>query len=153
MKKAVMALVLALLLALALSGCGEDKGSTNRPGSDNNNTTDSGGNNAPDNAGGAIDDGVTDSNGAARNGMGRSGYGAYRDEGDDRAFNDTHGSTFGGAGRELQEDAGQFPPTVYDTMTGQRGASGTATWRQMLDNGFVHDTDGFLLDGENACWS
>ena len=153
MKKAVMALVLALLLALALSGCGEDKGSTNRPGSDNHNTTDSGGNNAPDNAGGAIDDGVTDSNGAARNGMGRSGYGAYRDEGDDRAFNDNHGSTFGGAGRELQEDAGQFPPTVYDTMTGQRGASGTATWRQMLDNGFVHDTDGFLLDGENACWS
>lgn len=133
MKKAVMALVLALLLALALSGCGEDKGSANRPGSDNNNTTDSGGNNAPDDAGGAIDDGVTDSNGAARNGMGRS--------------------TFGGAGRELQEDAGQFPPTVYDTMTGQRGASGTATWRQMLDNGFVHDTDGFLLDGENACWS
>ena len=153
MKKAVMALVMALLLALALSGCGEDKGSANRPGSDNNTTTDSGGNNAPDNAGGAIDDGVTDSNGAARNGMGRSGYGAYRDEGDDRAFNDNHGSTFGGAGRELQEDAGQFPPTVYDTMTGQRGASGTATWRQMLDNGFVHDTDGFLLDGENACWS
>lgn len=153
MKKAVMALVLALLLALALSGCGEDKGSANRPGGDNNNTTDSGGNNAPDNAGGAIDDGVTDSNGAARNGMGRSGYGAYRDEGDDRAFNDNHDSTFGGAGRELQEDAGQFPPTVYDTMTGQRGASGTATWRQMLDNGFVHDTDGFLLDGENACWS
>lgn len=153
MKKAVMALVLALLLALALSGCGEDKGSANRPGSDNNNTTGSGGNNAPDDAGGAIDDGVTDSNGAARNGMGRSGYGAYRDEGDDRAFNDNHGSTFGGTGRELQEDAGQFPPTVYDTMTGQRGASGTATWRQMLDNGFVHDTDGFLLDGENACWS
>ena len=145
MKKAVMALMLALLLALALSGCGEDKGSANRPDSDNN-TTYSGGNNAPD-------DGVTDSNGAARNGMGRSGYGAYRDEGDDRAFNDNHGSTFGGAGRELQEDAGQFPPTVYDTMTGQRGASGTATWRQMLDNGFVHDTDGFLLDGENACWS
>ena len=153
MKKAVMALVLALLLALALSGCGEDKGSTNRPGSDNNNTTDSGGNNAPDNAGGAIDDGVTDSNGAARNGMGRSGYGAYRDEGDDRAFNDNHGSTFGGVGEELMEDAQQFPPTVYDTMTGNHGASGTATWRQMLDNGFVHDTDGFLLDGENACWS
>ena len=38
-------------------------------------------------------------------------------------------------------------------MTGNHGASGTATWRQMLDNGFVHDTDGFLLDGENACWS
>ena len=149
MKKAVMALVMALLLALALSGCGEDRSNTNRPGSDSNNTT----NNGTADNGGTVDDGVTDSNGAARNGTGRSGYGAYRDEGDDRAFNDNHGSTFGGAGRELQEDAGQFPPTVYDTMTGQRGASGTATWRQMLDNGFVHDTDGFLLDGENACWS
>ena len=146
MKKAVMALVLALLLALALSGCGEDKGSANRPGSDNNNTTGSGGNNAPD-------DGVTDSNGAARNGMGRSGYGAYRNNGNDSAFNDNHGSTFGGAGEDMQRDAQQFPPTVYDSMTGNHGASGTATWRQMLENGFVHDTDGFLLDGENACWS
>lgn len=56
-------------------------------------------------------------------------------------------------GEELKEDAQQFPPTVWDSMTGNHGASGTATWRQMLDNGFVHDTDGFLLDGENACWS
>ena len=38
-------------------------------------------------------------------------------------------------------------------MSGRQSASGTATWRQMLENGFVHDSDGFLLDGENACWS
>ena len=95
--------------------------------------------------------GLTDSNGAARNG--RSSYGTYRDRGNDDAFNNNHGSTFGGVGEELKEDAQQFPPTVWDSMTGNHGASGTATWRQMLDNGFVHDTDGFLLDGENACWS
>ena len=144
MKEKVMALAMAALLALALTGCGEDKANTNRPGSDSNNTT---------NNGGTVDDGVTDSNGAARNGTGRGGYGAYRDNGNDKAFNDNHGSTFGGAGEDMQRDAQQFPPTVYDSMTGNHGASGTATWRQMLENGFVHDTDGFLLDGENSCWS
>ncbi len=149
MKEKVMALAMAALLALALTGCGEDKANTNRPGSDSNNTT----NNGTTDNGGTVDDGVTDSNGTARNGTGRSGYGAYRDNGNDKAFNDNHGSTFGGVGEELQRDAEQFPPTVYDSMTGNRGASGTATWRQMLENGFVHDTDGFLLDGENSCWS
>ena len=149
MKEKVMALVMAALLTLALTGCGEDKSNTNRPGSDSNNTAsnDTANNDAN---GGTPDDGVTDSNGAARNGTNRSGYGAYRDNGNDRAFNDNHGSTFGGAGEDMQRDAQQFPPTVYDSMTGARGA---ATWRQMLENGFVHDTDGFLLDGENACWS
>ena len=144
MKEKVMALAMAALLALALTGCGEDKSNTNRPGSDSNNTT---------NNGGTVDDGVTDSNGTTRNGTGRSGYGAYRDKGNDSAFNDNHGSTFGGVGEELKEDARQFPPTVWDSMTGNHCASGIATWRQMLENGFVHDTDGFLLDGENACWS
>ena len=150
MKEKVMALAMAALLALALTGCGEDKANTNRPGSDSNNTTNNGNTNNDAN-GGTVDDGVTDSNGAARNG--RSSYGTYRDRGNDDAFNNNHGSTFGGVGEELKEDAQQFPPTVWDSMTGNHGASGTATWRQMLDNGFVHDTDGFLLDGENACWS
>lgn len=146
MKGKVMALAMAALLALALTGCGEDRSNTNRPGSDSNNTT----NNGTADNGGTVDDGVTDSNGAARNGTGRSGYGAYRDNGSDKAFNDNHGSTFGGAGEDMQRDAQQFPPTVYDSMTGAHGA---ATWWQMLENGFVHDTDGFLLDGENSCWS
>ena len=146
MAKKATALLLAMLLALALAGCGENKANTNRPGSDSNNTT---GNNTTDN-GGTVDDGVTDSNGAADNSRSSA---RYRDNGNDSAFNDNHGSTFGGAGEDIKEDAQQFPPTVYDTMTGNRGASGTATWRQMLENGFVHDTDGFLLDGENACWS
>ena len=152
MKEKVMALAMAALLALALTGCGEDRSNTNRPGSDSNNTTNNG-TTDNDTNGGTVDDGVTDSNGTARNGTGRSGYGAYRDNGSDKAFNDNHGSTFGGAGEDMQRDAQQFPPTVYDSMTGNRGASGTATWRQMLENGFVHDTDGFLLDGENSCWS
>ena len=149
MQKRIMALVMAALLTLALAGCGENKANTNRPGSDS--TTNNDANNSTSKDSGTVNDGLTDSNGAARNG--RSSYGAYRDKGNDQAFTDNRGSTFGRVGEELREDAQQFPPTVYDTMTGNHGASGTATWRQMLDNGFVHDTDGFLLDGENACWS
>ena len=169
MMKQTAALVMAALLMLALAGCGENKDNTNRPGSNSNNTTNgtndttngntnngstNNGNTTNDNAadnGGTADDGLTDSNGKARNG--RSSYGTYRDNGNDKAFTENRGSTFGHAGQEIQRDAEQWPPTVYDTMTGTHGARGTATWRQMLDNGFVHDTDGFLLDGENACWS
>ena len=151
MQKRIMALVMAALLTLALAGCGENKANTNRPGSDSNNTTNNDANSSTSKDSGTVNDGLTDSNGAARNG--RSSYGTYRDRGNDDAFNNNHGSTFGGVGEELKEDAQQFPPTVWDSMTGNHGASGTATWRQMLDNGFVHDTDGFLLDGENACWS
>ncbi len=150
MAKKATALLMAMLLALALASCGENKANTNRPGSDSNNTTNNG---TANNNGGTVDDGVTDSNGAADNGTSRSGGARYRDNGNDKAFNDNHGSTFGGAGEDIKEDAQQFPPTVYDTMTGNWGASGTATWRQMLENGFVHDSDGFLLDGENSCWS
>lgn len=29
----------------------------------------------------------------------------------------------------------------------------TATWEQMLENGRVHDRDGFLFDGENSHWA
>ena len=34
----------------------------------------------------------------------------------------------------------------------RRGAERTATFRQMLENGYVHDSDGFLNDGENTSW-
>ena len=154
MTKKAMALLMAALLMLALAGCGENKNNTNRPGSNSNNTTNgandgtTNGSNGADKDNGTVNDGLTDSNGTARNG--RSSYGTYRDNGNDKAFTENRGSTFGHAGQEIQRDAEQWPPTVYDTMTGARGA---ATWRQMLDNGFVHDTDGCLLDGENACWS
>ena len=34
----------------------------------------------------------------------------------------------------------------------RRGAESTATFRQMLENGYVHDSDGFLNDGEYTSW-
>ena len=175
MKEKVIALAMAALLALALTGCGEDKNNTNRPnnGNDttnngtanndtaNNGTTDNGTvNNGTANNG--TNNGTTDNNGTVNNddvvggddtARSRSGYGSYYDNGNDQAFTNNRGSTFGRTGQEIQNDATQWPGTVYDTMTGRQSASGTATWRQMLENGFVHDSDGFLLDGENACWS
>ena len=32
-------------------------------------------------------------------------------------------------------------------------ADRTATWEQMLQNGRIHDRDGFLFDGENSHWT
>lgn len=180
MKEKVIALAMAAVLALALTGCGEDKNNTNRPnngndttnngtanngttnnGTTNNGTTDNGTvNNGTANNG--TNNGTTDNNGTVNNddvvggddtARSRSGYGSYYDNGNDQAFTNNRGSTFGRTGQEIQNDATQWPGTVYDTMTGRQSASGTATWRQMLENGFVHDSDGFLLDGENACWS
>ena len=180
MKEKVIALAMAALLALALTGCGEDKNNTNRPnngndttnnGTANNGTTNNGttNNGTADNgtvnngtANNGTNNGTTDNNGTVNNddvvggddaSRSRSGYGSYYDNGNDQAFTNNRGSTFGRTGQEIQNDATQWPGTVYDTMTGRQSASGTATWRQMLENGFVHDSDGFLLDGENACWS
>ena len=174
MKEKVIALAMAAVLALALTGCGEDKNNTNRPnnGNDttnngtanndtaNNGTTDNGTvNNGTANNG--ANNGTVDNNGTVNNddvvggddtARSRSGYGGYYDNGNDQAFTNNRGSTFGRTGQEIQNDATQWPGTVYDTMSGRQSASGTATWRQMLENGFVHDSDGFLLDGENACW-
>ena len=180
MKEKVIALAMAAVLALALTGCGEDKNNTNRPnngndttnnGTANNGTTNNGttNNGTADNgtvnngtANNGTNNGTTDNNGTVNNddvvggddtARSRSGYGGYYDNGNDQAFTNNRGSTFGRTGQEIQNDATQWPGTVYDTMTGRQSASGTATWRQMLENGFVHDSDGFLLDGENACWS
>ena len=180
MKEKVIALAMAAVLALALTGCGEDKNNTNRPNNGNDTTNNGTANNGTTNNG-TTNNGTTDNgtvnNGTANNGTNngtmdnngtvnnddvvggdntarsRSGYGSYYDNGNDQAFTNNRGSTFGRTGQEIQNDATQWPGTVYDTMSGRQSASGTATWRQMLENGFVHDSDGFLLDGENACWS
>lgn len=125
MKKQMMALLMAAAMLLALAGCGEEKGSANRHEDDPTGST-----------AGQNDTGSTDSR--------------TRSSAGDRAFNNNHGSTFGGAGEAIEDDT-RRGGTVYGT-TRRPEADGTATWHQMLDNGFVRDSDGFLLDGENASW-
>ena len=61
-----------------------------------------------------------------------------------------------GAGENRQNGEGTLPGTQAEGRMGRRalrrGADSTATFRQMLENGYVHDSDGFLNDGENTSW-
>lgn len=70
--------------------------------------------------------------------------------------NGTDTPTQPGAGENRQNGEDTLPGTQTEGRMGRRtlrrGADGTATFRQMLENGYVHDSDGFLNDGENTSW-
>ena len=143
MKEKLIAFVLAGMMVLSLVGCGgqKDKDDNVNAGNgdvseNNGGTANNGGNTNTDNSG---DDSV------AGNAKGRTWDTDVRSgnrEVYDYDFDNNHGSTFGG----IDQDN-----TVYDGMGGYR-TDRTATWAQMLENGRVHDRDGFLLDGENSTW-
>ena len=81
---------------------------------------------------------------------GGDGKDASHDSGDQN----TAGDSLEDAGDAIQDagddilDAGE-DPTVEDAVTKQSGRIGVS-YGQMLRNARVHDTDGFLKDGENA---
>ena len=150
MKEKLIAFILAGVMVLSLVGCGAQK--------DEDSTVNGGNGDVTENNGGSTNGGTTN-NGTANNG-------GTNDSGDDTVagnakgrtwdtdvrsgnrevydydFDNNHGSTFGGIDRDN---------TIYDGMGGYR-TDRTATWAQMLENGRVHDSDGFLLDGENSTW-
>lgn len=70
--------------------------------------------------------------------------------------NGTDTPTQPGAGENRQNGEDMLPGTQAEGRMGRRtlrrGADSTATFRQMLENGYVHDSDGFLNDGENTSW-
>ena len=78
--------------------------------------------------------------------------------------NGSGGSWQNGTDTPTQPGAGENRRNGEDTLPGtqaegrmdrgvlRRGAERTATFRQMLENGYVHDSDGFLNDGENTSW-
>ena len=70
--------------------------------------------------------------------------------------NGTDTPTQPGAGENRQNGEDTLPGTQTEGRMGRRalrrGADSTATFRQMLENGYVHDCDGFLNDGENTSW-
>ena len=139
--KRTLICILALLLALSTLFVSCD---SNTPPANNDNAQNNGGttNNGTTNNGNT-DNGGNDS--VAGNAKGRTWDTDVRSgnrEVYDYDFDNNHGSTFGG----IDQDN-----TVYDGMGGYR-TDRTATWAQMLENGRVHDRDGFLLDGENSTW-
>lgn len=70
--------------------------------------------------------------------------------------NGTDTPTQPGVGENRQNGEDTLPGTQTEGRMGRRtlrrGADSTATFRQMLENGYVHDSDGFLNDGENTSW-
>lgn len=70
--------------------------------------------------------------------------------------NGTDTPTQPGVGENRQNEEDTLPGTQTEGRMGRRtlrrGADSTATFRQMLENGYVHDSDGFLNDGENTSW-
>ena len=140
MKEKLIAFVLAGLMVLSLVGCGGQK--------DKDDNVNAGNGDVSENNGGNTNNGNTDNSGddsVAGNAKGRTWDTDVRSgnrEVYDYDFDNNHGSTFGG----IDQDN-----TVYDGMGGYR-TDRTATWAQMLENGRVHDRDGFLLDGENSTW-
>ncbi len=140
MKEKIIAFALAGMMVLSLVGCGQKDDPTGNPDGGDSGVTD-------DNGGSATNDtnGDSDINSKAKsvvpgNEKGRTWDTDVRSGNSD--FDNNGGSTFGG----IDQDN-----TVYDGMGGYR-TDRTATWQQMLENGRVHDRDGFLLDGENSTW-
>ena len=149
MKEKLIAFILAGVMVLSLVGCGAQKDQDDNVNAGNGDVTENNGGstNGGTNGGTANNGGTNDSGDdtVAGNAKGRTWDTDVRSgnrEVYDYDFDNNHGSTFGGIDRDN---------TIYDGMGGYR-TDRTATWAQMLENGRVHDRDGFLLDGENSTW-
>lgn len=139
MFKRIAAIFAALTLALAVTACGQENrsdtangGSQTRP---DTNQSQNGQQN--DGTGGSWQNG-TDT--PTQPGAGVGGAAGSQE-------NSQSGGSDGLTGdHDAQDDARMGRSTL------RRGAESTATFRQMLENGYVHDSDGFLNDGENTSW-
>ena len=123
--KQLSAIFLVLAMVLALTACGKDD-DRNNGGSPNRPDTNQSQNAPQDNGSGGSWQNGTDT-------PTQPGAGENRRNGED---------TLPGTQAEGRMDRGVL----------RRGAERTATFRQMLENGYVHDRDGFLNDGENTSW-
>jgi len=143
MGKKMAAFALAALLTLGLSGCGSGNnvttdrsyGTRGTYGTNDSYNNGTNGNNGMMGNNGSMDNGSARSNGS--NGTG--------------SMNGTGGSN----GRGIMGDIGNgIDNTMDDIGDAIRDAGDTLSgdsrrYQQMLENGRVHDTDGYLLDGEN----
>lgn len=136
MKEKITALILALMIALGLSACdgtktgtandndvmGDEHSNVQQQVPDNNNTNSDTNNNTGSDVGNE-----------AKNQTGTYAGGTYRN-----GSRSTYGNNGGMSG--------------YSTTNPANGYRQGVSWQKMLQNGRVHDSDGYLLDGENAHW-
>ena len=153
--KRTLAITAAAALMLCLAACGDMTNRTGDPGAAPNATT--------------ATDTLRNDNGTAGTGM-TSGASTTSTNGS-RTAGDGLGSVAGavnrsgsaGANRSYGVNAGRDDTTVslYRDRTTvdyanaadvRRAALAGDQYARMLENGRVHDTDGYLLDGENAHW-
>ena len=158
MKQTLAMLFVTALLLFSLAGCGEKKDSNtaNGPstGTTDNGAADSG--KKKDNMPGDDMDGdgenatrSVDRRNAAASASDRSRY-----FGSDKTITHENGNLYGKTylNPETEKSANAQLRSNGRSLTGTNinGISNDVRYRQMLSNGRVHDTDGFLFDGENT---
>ena len=131
MKRQFGLLLASVLLVFALTACGGDDKDTSHDSGDQNTAGDS-----LEDAGDAIQDAGYDILDAGEDILDPNDK-DHADSGRDPADRHEDDALTGG------------DPTVEDAVTKQSGRIGVS-YGQMLRNARVHDTDGFLKDGENA---
>ena len=131
MKRQFTLLLASVLLVFALTACGGDDKDTSHDSGDQNTAGDS-----LEDAGDAIQDAGDDILDAGEDILDPNDK-DHADSGRDPADRHEDDALTGG------------DPTVEDAVTKQSGRIGVS-YGQMLRNARVHDTDGFLKDGENA---
>ncbi len=177
MKQSLAMLFVTVLLLFSLAGCGEkkDNSTANTPpsGTTDNGTTDSGkkddtmagddmsGENTKDNSvtgDGMMGDDMDGDESAAGRSTGRRNAAASASDrsryfGSDKTITHENGNLYGKTylNPETDKSANAQLRSNGRSMTGiPTNSDNDLRYRQMLSNGRVHDTDGFLLDGENT---
>ena len=152
MGKKMAAFALAALLTLGLSGCGSGNNVTTDRSYGTRGTygTNDSYNNGTNGNNGMMGNNGNYSNGSARN-NGNNGTGSTNGTGGTNGQNNTGDNN----GRGIMGDIGNgIDNTMDDIGDAFRDAGNTLSgdsrrYQEMLENGRVHDTDGYLLDGEN----
>lgn len=149
MRDKIIALAMCALLAVSLFACGDKRGTPN--------DSDTLGDEQHQTNG---------SNNGSTNGTTNSGSnGTTNGDSNGTTNNTTNGTTNGTTGSSTDQNVTTGNNAKQSDVMGDSalrgstinpangGADRTATWEQMLQNGRVHDRDGFLFDGENSHWT
>lgn len=163
MKQTLAMLFVTALLLFSLAGCGEKKDSNtaNGPstGTTDNGAADSGkkNDNMPGDGmmGDDMDgDGENTTRSVDRRNAAASASDRSRYFGSDKTITHENGNLYGKTylNPETEKSANAQLRSNGRSLTGTNinGISNDVRYRQMLSNGRVHDTDGFLFDGENT---
>lgn len=155
MKRALAIIFTLSLLTALLAGCGEKKDDKKEDADQNSGTLDNGTDEGLFGEGALGGDGsITgeDTTGAPH------GADLNKNGDDDRTITHRNGNLYGKAylTPETEKSANAQLRSNGRSLTGipnEALYSDNARYRQMLSNGRVHDTDGFLFDGENTSYN